>query len=318
VTNTNDGDPIGAKPRPNVSFVSFLWPLALVAWGAYRLTRSGDLSHAATLWYAFVCVTGLLLVGASLLAKFGPNPQNSAQKLDEMNQRMYGGVHRRRAVPERMIADYKLDAGFYDQATGQLQSLGFRRLPDFIDTDAEEAAPWGKTVLRPFLSGDGTVMAAVYTVRFTGWTRLLVLVMGKIRVIDLETELSDGTFVATSTATQAGKTLEFPGVSRRFFPPTMPAADLLSAHQEHLLGVLAQKEPGVGALVLRSPEDLFASQDRQQLLKNHFRNSSQFDAAAEIERVAGKPLSDVQQEMASEVGRLHANRAAPEPPKPTE
>jgi hypothetical protein len=73
---------------------------------------------------------------------------------------------------------------------------------------------------------------------------------------------------------------------------------------------LAGRERTVTAVVLRTYEELGASQDRLQLLKCGHRNSPAFDPAAEIALITDKPMTAGRQAMADEAVRLHRERMA--------
>ena len=298
------------KPAQPIGISAVLWPLALVAWGVYGVARPGP----SRVWDWVMIVGGTVLALLGLLA-WRTSPTRGAKSIDQLNRELYGGVHQRRVVDESTIAAYGLDMGFYQRTTLALGQLGFRRLKDIVDVETEQTWLQCRAVIRTFLSGDGTTMVGVYHARFGGWVRLLAIIgllPRKHQITDFETELSDGTFVTTSDASSAGKTSEFPGVSRLFLTPGVSTADLWAAHMDHLGRELAGRQNGVTAVVMRTYEDLGASQDRLQLLKCEYRNSAMFDPAAECARVSGKPLTPEQQAMADETARLHRERVAKE------
>jgi hypothetical protein len=71
---------------------------------------------------------------------------------------------------------------------------------------------------------------------------------------------------------------------------------------------LEQKGGRVTPVILRTFEDLCASQDRLQLLKSRHRNSAAFDAGAEVIRHGNGEMTPEQVELAEEVARLHRER----------
>jgi hypothetical protein len=186
-------------------------------------------------------------------------------------------------------------------------------LKDVVDVETERTWLRCRAVIRTFLSGDGTAMCGVYHARFGGWVGLLSLIRvlpRKLKITDFETELTDGTFVTTSDAQSVVKTTDFPGISRVLLPRGTPTPALWAAHSEHVQRELAGREPGVRAMVLRTYEELGASQDRLQLLKSAHRNSAAFDPAAEIALSSDKPLTAEEQALADEIARLHRDRIA--------
>lgn len=294
-----------------ITIGNILWPLALSAYAIFRLTRPVPMPILSTVWYYVLAIIGGLLSIAALFGRKLPNPSQSAQQIDNSNRKIYAEVkHERRRVDENTIAEYRLDPGFYNTATAALQALRFSKVADYVDCHLEKSAPWMRSVLRAFLSSDGTVVGLVYNIRFLSWYRglqLIGVISRDMRTTEFETELSDGSFVSTSNATDAGKTSEFPGLSRKFFPKSTPPSELYANHREHIREIVSER-PGITPLVLRSFEDLCAASDRQNDLKSRHRNSPDFDPAAEIAKIAGKPLTAEQQEMARQAADLHAQR----------
>jgi hypothetical protein len=172
--------------------------------------------------------------------------------------------------------------------------------------------PWAKVVTRSFLSADGTVMGGVFDIRARGAMRFLQLISvlpRRLRAVEFETELSDGTFVTTSDAKQASKASEFTGISRQFLPQGTAPAKLFEAHQHHLRAQLDAK-PDVTPMISHTAKDLWASQDRQQMIKSRHRNSAEYDPAENVARIVGKPLNELQRAAAEEAAALHAERLA--------
>lgn len=306
----NQGRDNSRSGKP-ITIGNILWPLALSAYAIFRLTRPVPMPILSTVWYYVLAIIGGLLSIAALFGRKLPGPSQSAEQIDNLNSKIYAEVkHERRRVDENTIAEYRLDPGFYNTATAALQALRFSKVADYVDCHLEKSAPWMRSVLRAFLSSDGTVMGAVYNVRLLSWYRVVQLIgviSRDMRTTEFETELSDGSFVSTSNATDAGKTSEFPGLSRKFFSKSTLPSELYANHREHIREIIFER-PGVTLLVLRSFEDLCAAQDRQNQLKSRHRNSANFDMAAEIAKVVGKPLTAEQQEMAQQAADLHAQR----------
>jgi hypothetical protein len=302
------GDGSDEKREPQkVGVGAFLWPLALVAFGIYNLSRPVP-SH--TYGWIMIVVGGVFAMLGLIAWRFG-SPSRGAKKVDDLYQQVYSGVHEKRVVDESTIRAYRLDESFYGVTTEALERLGFHRLKDVVDVDSERTWLRARAVIRTFLSKDGTTMGGIYHLRFGGWVGLLSLIRvlpRNLKTTDLETELTDGTFVTTSDARLAGMTSEFPGISRAFLPPGGATAALWEAHVAHVRRELSDREPGVTAKVLRTYDDLSASQDRLQLLKCRHRNSPEFDMTTEIALALRTPLTPEQQAMADEAERLHRER----------
>jgi len=288
------------------SLITLLINVVMIAYGIHELHNPrGRFSHAfGIIW--IVLGAGLLLLG--LLVRIA-RPDKAAQRVDDLERELWSTDHPRKILDASAIRERKLDVGFYEQTTAELQSLGYRKLEDYVDLTAEKAAPWAVTLLRALLSRDGTVMAGVYQVRLRSWARLLQLIgvlSRKMQVIDMDTELSDGTFITTGNEPMAGKTAEVPGISRLIVPHAS-VPQMQAAHTEHVARTLAVK-PGVTPLRFASFADLCKSQDRLQALKSKFRASPQFDKVKEIETMAGRSLSDEELAMAVEADELRRNR----------
>lgn len=303
--NTN-----GQKPaNQSVSISSLLWPAVIIGWAIYRLTDVNHRTMGSIAFNGFLILVGIFLALLALVARGAKTPTEGAKGIHELNQAIYAGPHTRRKVESHVLDDLRLDRAFYEAQTSAFVRAGFREMGDYIDETIEASISWSKSVIRALLSDDGTMMAAIYCVRFSGVMWLLTPLLGRHKVIELESELDDGSFVTTSTAVSAGKTLEFPGISRRFLAPATTVDELITAHRIHVGEIVAIRR-GTTPRTFHTAEELFESQDRIQLLKNAFRNSPDFDPAAEIKKIAGKPLSREQSKMAEEAAKLHRSKTS--------
>ena len=290
-----------------VSPLSVLFDVALIAWSSYRLWQ-GAAGIWRVLYVAVIAMCGFSLLSKLLLRGVGTDGsgQSTAEGIRELQKNLYSGAHEYRPADDSELRG--LDGSFYDRATAALEQLGFRRVGQIVDATAERTTPWARAVLRCFLDRDGTTMGAVYDVRFRSWYRGLQLIRflpKDLRTIDLETELSDWRFVATSNATDAAMASEFPGVHRRFFSKDVPIPELLEHHRRHVheclnLGGGSPAHP----LVLRTYEDYRAAQDRLQILKSAHRSSSAYDPAEEMSRITGRPLNADEQRVADRVREM--------------
>jgi len=276
--------------------------LALVAWGAYRLLDPEY--HGSKAFSIVLVVVGGIFFSLGLLVRAIPG--RAAKGVANMERGLYSARHERKVVDASEIRQRRLNIRFYEQMTGELEELGYRKLEDVVDVTIDRTVRWSVAVIRVLLSGDGTTMAGVYHVRFRGFPRLLQWVGAlsrRIQVVDLETELSDGSFVTTSNAPDAGKALVDPRVSRIFLPPYTSPADLQRAHDQHRARVLAAL-PGVAPRRLAWFKDVCESQDRLQAIKSDFRRSHQFDRVKELETIAGRPLTEADVALAHEIEAL--------------
>ncbi len=183
-----------------------------------------------------------------------------------------------------------LDLHWYDRTSRLLQSKGFRPLAN-IEDKTITAAPNGvlmPAMVRTMLSKDGTVMASLYHARLKGlFLRLLLWLLRKLpgRVVDMETECTDGSFVVTSNAASAAV----------MALPTLISAEYLRAkatvhevHQRHTKRVSAHlaRRPGVRACVATTQDELIASQNRMNAIKAAYRGEVGGITKDELDRLS--------------------------------
>lgn len=281
----------------------FLFCLAFIGWGLYRIAGPGDLTLLQRVWSTGMIVMGSVLLLCGLFLRFTKTEAQAADEIDELDRKMYVEPHELALVGEDVIRAYGGDLAFYQTRTAELSALGFRHVGDYVDVTAEQAAKWMRAVIRASLGDGGATMTAVFDVRVRGMPRLLQLVGLVPRTmlcVEFETEFTDGTFACTTDAVEAAKTLEFPGISRVFLTPGTPTAQMLAAHHEHLQRRMAAS-PGIEPLRFTTFAELAASQDRMQQLKGRFRMSPEYDPAREMEKISGQPLSDAEQRVANDI-----------------
>jgi hypothetical protein len=283
----------------------YAFALACVGWGVWKFVQPADLDGRQTAWAVTMIVIGVLLFLLGLFLHFTKSEAEAADELDQLDRQLYGVPHRHKIVDERVILEYGADVEFYRRRRDELAALGFRHAGDYVDVTVDGAAPWMRAVIRTGIGEGGTTMSGVFDVRVRGLARVLQwvgLVPRVMKCTEFETEFSDGTFATTGDAVEAAKTLAFPGISRVFLPPGTPVAAMLEEHRAHLRRRM-DAAPGVEPLRVVNFADLAASQDRMQALKGNFRLSSEYDPAAEYEKISGGPLGEEEQRVAEEVAR---------------
>ena len=196
------------------------------------------------------------------------------------------------AAGERMVAqnkaiyaehyDYRpatdadfVDRAWYDAATQELAGLGFVALGDVVNASFEEASGV-VVVLRRFLSADRTTMAALYQ---------YVARNKDLRVCDMESELSNGTFVTSSTAESAAAITMPPQIRDKKHPATTPLPELFRLHEESKAAAL-QDMADASFLQFNNMDDYNASQTRQQVIKAAFRKGIGYIDPEEVRRIA--------------------------------
>lgn len=165
--------------------------------------------------------------------------------------------------------DFKyLDLKYYERTWEKLRDEGFRFLGDIEDVTLSQVHPRMRSFIRCLVSGDGSVMAGIYHVRPRGWWRVLVWfgLLKQTRVLDLETEFTDGCFVCTSNAEQAAMMTLPDELMPEFYGDITEPAELLEIHKRWVGEYLSQTD-GVGCVIVRSLRDGLASQDRMTALK---------------------------------------------------
>ncbi len=190
-----------------------------------------------------------------------------------------------------------LDLAFYDKTAKTLGDKGFRTLADVEDTTITNT-PGGvlmPVMVRSMISRDGTIMASLYHPRIrTLGIRLLLWLLRKLpgKVVDMETECTDGSFVVTTNAAGAAA-IDMPAlIASEYLPASANAEAVRVRHAERLTAHLAAR-PGVTAKVIASHDDLVASQNRMNALKAAYRGQVGGITREELDRLAvfGKSLA---------------------------
>jgi hypothetical protein len=287
---TGDSDKSGTELR--------LLPLAMIGIGAVNLWRGMHSTTWIVLNWLLIAAGGMLfLLRASLKASgVGLTPSSAAKNLVAQQRQLYAATQVYRDATEADLA--RLDRTFYEQATRDLAAEGYHLTRDIVNVTASNTWPRNHAVIRCLLGDDGTTMAGVYHLKLLGpmrifqWIRVLPR---RLKAIECETELSDGTFVTTTDTEAINKSLKYPFIDAWQFPSKTPVARLVAEHRNHVAAILALRN-GVTAMRCTSYADLRASQDRLHLLKAAYRASPEFDHAAEWQKILGRPLSPAQRE----------------------
>jgi hypothetical protein len=230
----------------------------------------------------------------------------TARERVEENKKIYVERHDYRPATE---ADFDgRDRGWYDAAERELQSMGFNRLGEVVNATIEKAANV-RAIIRRFLSADGTTMAAIYQFVRPGPA-------GKpgvdLRIVDLESERADASFLTTSNAESAAAATMPPQIVSAKHPANTPVADLVELHRTAQRKVLAD-QPGVGFVVIRTAEEYQAAQDRQQAIKAAFRAGINYVDPAEVRRIAEQKMPDDPAAVAVVTAAFDIGRRPPSP-----
>ncbi|HEV2293864.1 MAG TPA: DUF1963 domain-containing protein [Tepidisphaeraceae bacterium] len=184
-------------------------------------------------------------------------------------------------------ADFKgRDRKWYDGTERELAGLGYRPLGDMVD---ETVARMGlRVVIRRLVSEDSTNAAAVYQfVQGSGFMKI------DLRVCDVETELSDGSFLTTSNS-EASAAASLPKQIRSTkYPAGTPIAELVARHDEAKRELLAGRRGAkLRATEIRTAADYDAMQHRQEAIKAAFRQGIGYLDPAEVRRIAEQRAPD--------------------------
>ncbi len=214
--------------------------------------------------------------------------ENAAHQLLAVIEASYRPTHHYVAVKASSFRH--LDIAYYEKATRLLTARGFRVLADVEDTTIT-ATPGGvlmPVMIRSLLSKDGTVMAALYHPRIKPLLlRCLFWVMRKSpgKVVDMESEFSDGSFVVTTNAASAAAIALPALIAAEYLPRTARVHDV---HQRHAERVAAhrQQRSGVTARSIRTHDELIASQNRMNAIKAAFRGEISAITQEEVDQLA--------------------------------
>lgn len=253
-------------------------------------------------WLFWIFAGSLFLI--VLLKLITPSNREAARKIKENLEATYQPAHEYQVVSAEQYP--WVDLAFYDRAAAELEGLGFRRLADVENLTMTRTNPSMRTFIRILVSQDGTVSAGIYDIKIRGWMRCLQwigLVPKKLSTVDLETEFTDGRFLMTHNSPQAALMKAPTQFDVEVHPAAMSADTLLDAHLVRLRRRLAS-EPGVQPCVVRTLDDAFASQKRQEAIKHAHRKSIGWVTKEELERLAAPGAKGVARQVHEEIRKL--------------
>ena len=176
-----------------------------------------------------------------------------------------------------------LDQSYYDDGRRRLEARGYAHLVDQEDLTISRSGRAARILLRVLVSRDGVSVACLYHFQPRGLMRFLGV--KEFKVVDFETQFSDGTFACTTNAEMAGK-LDSPAVIDTLcLPSMMPIETVLQAHEQRVAGYLAQC-PGVQPVRVGTVEEVRRVQDEMQRLKARHRQDAGL-SQKELQRLAG-------------------------------
>src|SRR5260370_2707965 len=161
-----------------------------------------------------------------------------------------------------------LDLSWYEASQRWLEERGFGWLGDEENLTFRRTSKGNRTLLRTMLGRDGTWITYLYHFKPAGLARALAA--DGFRILELQTQFANGTFVCTSNAEEAGKLDSPPGVDPLRLPPTRSLNAIVEPHAPRVNASLPPN-PGVAALPTGSPEDLHRAPDRPPGFESAFR-----------------------------------------------
>jgi hypothetical protein len=213
--------------------------------------------------------------------------ERAARQILEIIESTYQSSHD--YVPAETRAFRHLDLTFYERTSKLLTAKGFVMLGDVEDRTITNT-PHGvlmPVMIRCLRSANGTVTAAIYHPRIRPiWLRVLLFVLRKTpgKVVDMETECDDGSFVVTTNAAAAAA-IDVPAlIETEYLPATARAQDVLQRHSVRVSAHLAAR-PGVQARVITTHAQMVAMQNRMNALKAAFRGEVGGITKAELDRL---------------------------------
>jgi hypothetical protein len=209
--------------------------------------------------------------------------KKGARQLVTLIRHLYAGRHEyREANPARFP---HLDLEFYDETARLLEREGFVRLGDMEDvTNNEAPGGAGAPLFIRGLTGDGgRIIAGLYHFRMMGWRAWMVHLLGgtkSAKVVDFETELSDGIFLTTTNATSARAISLPPQILSDHLPSGCTPLEVLEVHRQRLADYLAE-HPEVEVRPITTTDQAMDMTHRIQDLKIEHRKSMGGIAAQE-------------------------------------
>jgi hypothetical protein len=227
-------------------------------------------------------VLGALYVLSVLLRRW--QVKRSARKVLDTMEQAYGQPHEYRRVDPSEFP--WADQEFYDQSRAFLEARGFRFIADLEDVTLSKQFRSMRTYVRVLLSENGTVSAAVYDIKPRGVMAVLRwvgLFPKDARTLDLETALTDGTFVTTSNVYGVDTTPDVPGIYSWKYPRETPWDDLLETHRRAVDYHLTV-QPDVAPIRMNGYEDLLDMQHRMNEIRTKYREGVGYIQKSELYR----------------------------------
>lgn len=236
---------------------------------------------------------GLALLAGGFWWKRFADPAKGAAEIHSDAKKLNLGPHELAAVDcaTFLWANHR----YYNESEQVLTALKFQKAGDVEDLTLSQVYPQIRTFIRCMLSYDGAVSAGIYHFKIRGWSLTRWLALFRIippnqYAIDLETELSDGTFVTTSKTLVSDLSGPVPGIEQSSLPKETPIDDLLRTHRSAVARAIEARE--LTAVKLRTISDYMAMQHRLDAIKQAARREQGFVDLPEFDPCSAKCEDD--------------------------
>ncbi|MDJ1182253.1 hypothetical protein [Roseofilum casamattae] len=195
--------------------------------------------------------------------------KQSARYLLDYHKKLYSQPHEFIIVDARDFVH--LNLRFYDRTQEQLESLGFEKLADIEDVTMSEADRTKLPVLtRVMLSRDRRTVASIF------------IIPGGPRIVALESEFPESTFLVTNNTLGFNASLPIPEIEYLEFPRNTSIPELVKYHCIRIQALNANTP----ALIIRDFDEAIAMEHRLQTLKNNYQKARGYLTREDIERHA--------------------------------
>jgi len=180
-------------------------------------------------------------------------------------------------VPARPSTQPKADWRSLDRLRPRLEALGLEYDADVELTSVKIARRMKRTpVLRCYLGDGGTISCGQYRIALRVWPWLALDVFRRKGysgdVVECETELDDGTLVATSNATQAGVWAQPAWVHAEHLPRRAAPADVVGRHRRRIAEHV-DAQPGRRAVTFGSTAEVLRAQAARLKRRRRYRET---------------------------------------------
>ena len=280
-----------------------LFPLLMLGTAAYLIVRRPETSVGGWIWRgALIGMALLWLLIWWLTRDVATDPADAADDIIRTQKALYAEPHEFRSVRPNEIPG--LDLAFYDRTEQFFRTQQFKLLGDLEDLTATREFPQMRTFLRVMCGDGGATQLSFYHIKMRGFYRLLQtfgVLPKNMKMTDLETEMSDGSFIVTANSQGSDTTGAVPGVARFQHPMETAPGDLLKMHREQVQQA-CRREPGLEPVRVGTLDQMIASQHRLQKLKNDHKASMGYMDAKELRQIAGEDSQAVR-DLAAEFER---------------